>query len=48
MIFFLSFSGCEFSQCHLTNKINYFGFEKTEKFDAIIFGMPNEMSDKVS
>ena len=46
-IFLLFFLGCEFNQCYLTKKINHFGYEQTEHFDAIIFGMPNEMSDEV-
>ena len=28
--------------------MNYFGYHNTTEFDALIFGMPNEMSDKVS
>ena len=42
------FKGCEVSNCFLTRDSNYFGHGKSEEFDAIVFGMPHEMSDEVT
>ena len=38
---------CQFSNCYLTKNISLFGTGQTNKFDAIIFGLPQQMSDQV-
>ena len=43
-----SFLDCHFSNCYITNNSDYFEIGETKRFDAIVFGMPNFMSDKVS
>ena len=45
---FVFFKGCEFSNCYITKDMDYFGKQDTEKFDAIVFGMPHYISDEVS
>ena len=44
--FYLS-QGCYFDNCYITNDMNYFGKEATDKFDAIVFGVPIRMKDEV-
>ena len=43
----LSLLGCQFDNCYLTNNINYFGNNLTDRFNAIFFGLPIKMSDEV-
>ena len=42
------FIDCQFSNCYITNNSDYFGVGQTKIFDAIVFGMPHDMSDEVS
>ena len=44
----LFFLDCQFSNCYITNNSDYFGVGQTKIFDAIVFGMPHDMSDEVS
>ena len=52
-IWYLSFSFQKFQQKAIKIKsakvgdINYFGKEATDKFDAIVFGVPIRMKDEV-